>query len=72
MDLDLVFKKLIKKQVNYQSDNLGLNLLITRLRSKYAKKPTPDELENCLQEMKAFFSKYSSILQKDIEMLKRL
>ena len=72
MDLDLAFKKLIMKQANYQSGNLGLNLLISRLQSRYASKPTQEELENSLQEMRAYFAKYDSILQKDIEMLKKL
>jgi len=72
MGLDFVFKKLIKKQVTYQSGNLGLNLLITRLQGKYSSNQTEEELNRCLQEMQAFFTKYSSIMQKDIEELKKL
>jgi len=72
MELDLVFKKLIKKQVPYQSANLGMNLLITRLQGRYSGNPTAEELERCVQEMKAFIAKYSSIMQKDLEALKKL
>lgn len=72
MELDLIFKKLIKKQISYKSDNLGLNLLISRLQRKYSMNHTPEELNLCLQEMKAFFDKYSSIMKKDIERLKKL
>jgi len=72
MELDSQFKKLIKKQAKYESTNLGLNLLISRLQRKYSINSTPEELSNCLQEMKAFFEKYSSIMTKDIDKLKEL
>lgn len=72
MELDLVFKRLIEKEVKYQSDNLGLNLLITRLQRKYSTNRTPEEMNFCLQEMKAFFTKYKTIMQNDIEELKNL
>ncbi|HHW30814.1 MAG TPA: hypothetical protein GXX20_03940 [Clostridiaceae bacterium] len=72
MELDQKFEKLIKKQAKYQSANLGLNLLISRLQRKYSINPSTEELNNCLQEMKAFFEKFSSILGKDIEALKKL
>lgn len=72
MDLDSVFRKLIENQVKYQSDNLGLNLLISRLQRKYSTNRTEAELDNCLQEMKAYLSKYNTIMQPDIEKLKKL
>ena len=50
MDLDLIFKKLIQKQITYQSDNLGLNLLISRLQLRYSNNRTEEELERCLQD----------------------
>ena len=70
MELNLILEKLIKKQAKYESTNLGLNLLISRLQRKYSANQTPEELKNCLQEMKAFFEKYASIMEKDIEALK--
>jgi len=72
MELELKFEKLIKKQAKYESTSLGLNLLISRLQRKYSVNPSPEELSKCLQEMKAFFEKFSSILEKDIEALKKL
>ncbi|NLM47058.1 MAG: hypothetical protein GX200_09700 [Firmicutes bacterium] len=72
MELDAKFEKLIKQQAKYESKNLGLNLLISRLQRRYAANRTPEEMKKCLQEMNAFFSKYFSILGKDIEALKRL
>ena len=72
MELDLKLEDLIKKEAKYESTNLGLNLLISRLQRKYSVNPTPEELNNCLQEMKAFFEKYSLIMAKDLEALKKL
>lgn len=72
MELDLVLKKLIKKEVSYQSENLGLNLLITRVQKKYFAKQTKEELDTCLEEVKVFFAKYQRIMAKDIEKLNEL
>jgi len=72
MELDLKFEKIITKQVKYETTNLGLNMLIARLQRKYAANQSPEELNTCRQEMKAFFEKYASILAKDIETLKKL
>lgn len=72
MDLDLKFEKLIKNQVEYRSTSLALNLLISRLQRKYSADPSPAQLNDCLQEMKAFFQKYASIMQKDVEALRKL
>jgi len=72
MELERQFKKLITKQAKYESTNLGLNLLISRLQRHYAANQSPEELNKCCQEMKTFFDKYASVLGKDIEALKRL
>lgn len=72
MELDLVFKKLIKREVSYQSESLGLNLLISRVQKRYFEHMTEEELEACLEDMRAFFTKYQRIMVKDIERLKEL
>ena len=54
MELDLKFEALIKSQAKYESANLGLNLLISRLQRKYSANQTSAELGNCVQEMKTF------------------
>ncbi len=71
-DLTLKLEKLIKGQAKYQSDNLGLNLLISRVQRKYAASRKPSELISCLEEIKAFLKKYSSITANDVEALKKL
>ncbi|MDR7856522.1 hypothetical protein [Tissierella sp.] len=72
MELDLVFEKLVKAQAKYESASLGLNLLITRLQRKYSANQSTEELNNCLQEIKAFFKKYALVVEKDIEALKKI
>lgn len=72
MELDLIFEKLIKKQVKYESSVLGLNLLISRLQNKYSADQSTEVLKSCLQEIKAFFDKFSLIMEKDVEALKKL
>ena len=72
MELDLKFEALIKSQAKYESANLGLNLLISRLQRKYSANQTSAELGNCVQEMKTFFERYASIVGKDVEALKKL
>lgn len=72
MNLDSKFEKIIRGQEKYQSTMLGLNLLITRLQRKYSTNPTSEELNSCLQEMRCFFEKYSSIVVKDVEALKKI
>jgi len=72
MELDSKLKKLIKKQAKYESNVLSFNLLISRLQRKYSVNQSPEELNLCLQEMKVFIEKFTPILGKDIEALKRL
>lgn len=72
MELESKFEKLIKKQARYESANLGLNLLISRLQRRYSINQSPVELNNCVEEMKAFFKKYPSIIEKDIVNIEKL
>lgn len=72
LNLDKSFEKIIKGQVTYQSANVGCNLLSMRMQKAYANQPTPTQLESCLQEMNAFFSKYHSILTEDEEKISKL
>jgi len=72
VNLDLKFEQLIKGELTYKSANLALNLLISRLQRKYAASKAPEELRNCLQEMKAFTEKYNSLMTQDIDAIKNL
>lgn len=70
--LDAQFEKLIKGQAKYTSANLGMNLLISRLQRKYAQNATMEELKNGVQELNAFFERYSSIMAKEVDAVKAL
>lgn len=70
--LEAQFEKIISGQKNYQSANLGLNLLITRLKKKYELNKTTDEMKSCIQEMNQFFQKYKKVVADDIEKIKAL
>lgn len=72
MKLDLQLEKLVKKKAVYKSGNLGLNLLISRLQRRYSLNQSQAEMNNCLQEMKAFLEKYVSIMKNDIEAIEKL
>jgi hypothetical protein len=72
LNLDKSFEKIIKGQVTYQSTNIGCNLLSMRMQKAYASQPTQTQLESCLREMKAFFSKYHSVLTEDEEKISKL
>lgn len=72
MNLDRQFQQIIKGQLKYQSANLSLNLLISRLQKRYTANQTSGELQQCVQEMKAFFEKYASIVSQDVEALSKL
>lgn len=72
IDLESKFEKLIRGQVKYKSDSLSFNLLISRLQKKYGANQTAEELKSCLKEMNAFCEKYSAVVAKELEGLKKL
>jgi hypothetical protein len=72
MELDFKLQKIIKKEAEYKSTNLGLNLLISRLQRRYSLNPSQAELDNCLREIKAFFEKYANIMKKDVDAIEKL
>jgi hypothetical protein len=72
MDLNSKFERLIKGQIVYKSDIIGLNLLISRLQKKYTANQTALELKSCMEEMSKFFEKYTSFTRKDAEAISNL
>jgi hypothetical protein len=72
MELDFKLQKLVKKEAEYKSANLGLNLLISRLQRRYSLNPSQAELDTCLHEIKAFLEKYASIMKNDVEAIEKL
>ena len=72
LNLETQFIKIIKKEVTYQSKSMAFNLLITRLQKKYAAEQTEEVLYASILEMKDFFAKYSSLLQKELDTIKKI
>lgn len=71
-NLDRNLEHLIMGDLKYQSSNLGLNLLISRLQKKYKVNRTSEELDKCLTEMKAFFDKYKMIMANEVVAIQNL
>ena len=70
--LDSQFRKIVKGDINYHSNCLGLNFLIARLKRNYLTKPGPDTLDDGVSELQTFFTKYKRIVTLDAENLKNL
>lgn len=60
-------KAMVRGEVRFTSANLGFNLLISRLSKRYGSNPIPAELNSCMEEVNAFFSKYSMIMEREYE-----
>lgn len=65
-------EKIVQGKLQYKSDLLGNNLLISRLQRKYAADRTPQVLQECVREFNAFFEKYKQVSQKDIDAIQKL
>jgi hypothetical protein len=70
--MDRNLERLIMGDLKYQSSNLGLNLLISRLQKKYAGNRNSEELGKCMVEMKAFFDKYKMIMANEATAIQNL
>lgn len=60
-------KAMISGKVTYTSQNLGFNLLMSRLSKKYKSDPSPQVLTACMAEVKEFFEKYSVLMQREYD-----
>lgn len=52
---------------NYTFTQFGFSMLVTRLKSTYAKNQTPAELQKCTNEINDFLKKYESIMVADFK-----
>ena len=60
-------KAMINGNVTYTSQNLGFNLLMSRLTRKYKSDPNPLVMAACMGEVKEFFEKYSVLMQREYD-----
>ena len=52
--------------------HLGFSLLVTRLKTLYAKNPSQATLQNCSDEINGFLSKFEKIMAKDYAIIANL
>ena len=57
---------------NYTFSQLGFSMLITRMKSIYAKDSTPQTLQKCTDETNAFLNKYQMIMEDDYAIISKL
>ncbi|MCL2387610.1 MAG: hypothetical protein FWC89_08710 [Defluviitaleaceae bacterium] len=51
---------------------LGLSMLLQRLKRMYSDKPTPETLQKCTEEINIFLEKYKKIMTADYAILSSL
>ena len=61
-----VWERLIKGEMNIQIKALGLQLLLTKLRSQVAEQPTPDVIELKVRELLRFMVRNSRSLDYEL------
>jgi len=57
---------------NHQFSQLGLSLLVTRLKREFSKEPSDTLLQRSTQEINGFLKKYEKVLGKDHSLLSTL
>ena len=57
---------------NYIYVQFGFAMLITRMKSLYAKDQSQVTLQHCTNEINAFLDKYKTIMQPDFAMISKL
>jgi hypothetical protein len=63
-------EKLLQGQYTFKQ--LGFSMLLTRLKSNYADEPTEEKLEDCVNTLNAFLSKYSTLLTDEIATIRNI
>ena len=51
---------------------LGFSLMLTRLRTQYAKNPSQPLLQSCMGEINAFLKKFSAIMNTDYAIITKM
>jgi len=56
----------------YKFSQLAFSMLVTRLKTLYAKAPTPSTVEKCAEEINAFLGRYHKTMVSDAATIKNL
>lgn len=65
-------KAILTSATNVKTNQLGLNLVLTRSKGLLRTSPSAETLTKCTNEINAYLSKYSNVMKKEIEMLKNI
>lgn len=65
-------KRLLEYNGSMQFSQLGLSLVITRLRSRYRSNYNTTALLSCTRELNDFLGKFGAVLKKDYEWIVNL
>jgi len=57
---------------NQSFSQLGFSMLITRLRTTYAKNPSPSTVQDCTTQVNAFLEKFQTIMGADYTIIAKL
>ena len=63
-------EKLLKG--NLAISQISFSMMVTLLKSRYAKAPTQETLKGCTDEINVFLGKYGSIMGNDVENITKL
>ena len=63
-------EKLLKGDLSFSQ--LGFSLLITRLRTVYAKDPSQSTLQSCMDEINVFLGKFPAIMGADYAIIAKM
>lgn len=63
-------EKLLKS--NQPFTQLGFSMMLTRLKSVYARDPSQTVLQNCFNEINTFLNKYQSVMTNDYTVISKL
>ena len=61
---------ILEGKVRYTSNNLGLNMLISKLQRKVSENPS--SMGDCLSEIDNFFSKYQTMMAGEVKRIAEL
>ena len=62
-NVKLKFKEILEGKIKYTSQNLAVNIMVTRLQKKL--KEDPNCFDACVQEVDAFAAKYPNMIKTD-------
>ena len=57
---------------NHNFSQLGFSMMITRLKTRYSRDPSPAMLQRSMEEINAFLEKFKSVMANDYAIVEKL